>query len=64
MNKQITAWVMIDPEGRVLVDSRDFKSAEDVWRIVLGWPTLEEVRGAKRAGWKVLRARVTVEPIE
>lgn len=57
---KLLAWVCIDPEGRVLVDTRDFYSETAVWRIVLGWPAGEEIEAAKRQGWRVCRREVSI----
>ena len=57
----LRAWVMLQPDGRVLIDSREFLSEQSVWETVLGWPDKSEVEEAKKLGYRVVRARVIVE---
>lgn len=57
---KLNCWVMIDPDGRVLIDTRDFQSEADVWQIVLGWPHQDEIEYAKQNGWRVFRAEVQI----
>lgn len=56
------AWVMQQPDGRILIDTREFQREEDVWQIVLGWPDKSEVEDAKRLGYRVFWAQVSVYP--
>jgi len=55
------AWIMFYPDGRILIDTRDFESEADVWRIVLGWPDGVEIERAKSDGYKVIRAHVSID---
>ena len=54
-------WAMLFANGRVLADS-DFKSAADVWRVALGWPSNEEIEAAKKRGDMVTQLIVRVSP--
>ena len=55
---------MIQPDGRVVVDTLDFDCEDSVWRICLGWPDAVEIRMAKSQGYRVFRARVDVHELK
>jgi hypothetical protein len=48
----VKVWCFFGEDGRIVADS-DFRTAEDVWRIVLGWPTKGEVRKRQERGARV-----------
>lgn len=50
-------WAIIDPQGHVEASS-DWTTPEHAWRVVLGWPTREEVREKQAQGWRCVRVRV------
>lgn len=49
-------FVIVGPKGLAYVGLHD--SAEDAWRIFLGWPTVGEVRERVAAGWYCAEAEV------
>lgn len=42
-------WCYFGADGRICADS-DFSTEDDAWRIMLGWPTVEEVNLARAKG--------------
>lgn len=54
--KIVEAWAMIRPNGTILTDG--FESAEQAWKIGLGWPDDAEIEAAKRSGYRVARVRL------
>lgn len=57
--QKVGCWAYVGSDGRFCADS-DFKTEDDAWRIMLGWPTHGEVRQAKADGDKVVWVEVTV----
>lgn len=57
---KLQSWAFIDERGRILADTT-FESADDAWRIALGWPTISEIDEAKARGCRV--ARVTISEV-
>ncbi len=53
----VESWAVIEPEGRILVDS-NFETAADAWRTGLGWPDHAEIEDAKKRGYQVERVSI------
>lgn len=53
-----SVWCYFGADGRVCADS-DFRTADDAWRIMLGWPTRGEVRAAQERGDSVKLVDIT-----
>lgn len=45
-------WCYFGASGRICADS-DFKTEDEAWRVMLGWPTRREVKAAQDRGDKV-----------
>jgi hypothetical protein len=50
------AYAVIGPDGSLVADST-FPDAESAWRIVLGWPTRDEIEAAKAKGYRAVYGR-------
>lgn len=55
-------WCYFGANGRVCADS-SFRDADDAWRTMLGWPTVDEVREAQKRGDRVVQIGIEV-PID
>ena len=51
-------WCFFGADGRICADS-DFKTEDEAWRVMLGWPTVGEVKAAKKRGDRVEQIEVT-----
>jgi hypothetical protein len=50
----VKVWCYFGADGRICADSH-FQSADDTWRVMLGWPTRGEVAAAKERGDHVVQ---------
>jgi hypothetical protein len=55
-------WAFIRPDGTILADST-FATADDAWRVGLGYPPPEEIEEHKRLGYRVEQVDVTIRQI-
>ena len=54
-------WCYFGADGRTCADS-SFRDRDEAWRVMLGWPTVGEVRNAQARGDRV--AQVEILPPE
>ena len=56
--REFRGWMVVLPDGHVVVQAGANVDENHIWQIALGWPDAEEIRDAQRRGARAVPCMV------